>query len=378
MQALDRLFPQKFCINLERRPDRWQRMLDQFQLHDIHDVTRHEAVDGRPLTPPPEWKHSAGAYGCLLSHLQVVRKAQESNLPAVLILEDDVIFHDDFRARFEECAAQVPADWDCIFLGGIHLEDPAPVSPGVAKLTDAFSTYAYGLRDKAYAAFLSDAETRMRPIDHTTRAMQREFGFYCFTPHLAWVSEDYSDIINSAVNHWWLKDPVAMNGDDIRRLLTRTLIILRVPSADWCAQNPEIVQCVTYFYGRMNLRVRFLPAAQADAAAIGGLLESSDEYVVIADADIYPFLWEFKASLLKCLEFDRVLPAHRAVHLTAEDTRLVMRTLIHDVDTFKYERADAGTGEPEFCILTRAGLAMSPEREPETFHSPSRLVRLRL
>jgi glycosyl transferase family 25 len=381
MLALDRLFPQKFCINLQRRPDRWDRMLHQFRLHDIQNVIRHGAVDGRGLTPRAEWKHSAGAYGCLLSHLGIVRKAQETGLPAVLILEDDVIFHDDFRERFEEYAKQVPDDWDAIFLGGIHLEDPVPVSPGVAKLTDAFSTYAYGLRNNAYAAFLSDAETQRRPVDHTTRAMQRDFRFYCFTPHLAWVAEDYSDIINSAVNHWWLKDPVAMNGENMRRMLAQTVVILRVPDADWCSRNPEIVQCVTYFYGRMKLPVRFAVSPQCgapetDAAKIGGLLETGEEYVVIADADIYPFLWEFKASLLKCLEFDRVLPTHRAVPLNVEDTRLVMQTLIHDVDTFRYERVVAGEGQPEFCIFSRAAITMAEDRELTTFHSPGRLTRL--
>jgi hypothetical protein len=221
----------------------------------------------------------------------------------------------------------------------------------------------------------------MHPVDHTTRAMQRDFQFYCFTPHLAWVAEDYSDIINSAVNHWWLKDPVAMNGENIRRMLAQTAVILRVPDAEWCARNPEIVQCVTYFYGRMKLRVRFVAAPQdaafqPDAATVGGLLEASDEYVVIADADIYPFLWEFKASLLKCLEFDRVLPTHQAVPLNVEDTRLVMRTLIHDVDTLRYARVEARESQPEFCIFSRAGLTMPGDREPTTFHSPGRLVRL--
>jgi hypothetical protein len=374
MQALDRLFPQKFCINLRRRPDRWDRMLHQFQLHDIRDVIRHEAADGSELTPPAEWKHSRGAYGCLLSHLGVVRQAQENGLPAVLIFEDDVIFHDEFQKRFEEYAAQVPEDWDAIYMGGIHISDPAPVSPSVAKLTEAFSTYAYGLRRKAYAAFLSDAETQKRPVDHTTRAMQRDLRFYCFTPHLAWVTEDYSDIHNSAVNHWWLKDgPVGMNGKNVQKILGKTVAILRIPDANWRERNPEIVQCVSYFYGRIHLRIHYVEESQTDAAAIENLLEAGDEYVVISDADIHPFNWEFKASLLKCLEFDRVLPADRAFPLNEEDTRLVFRTLIHNVNTLKYERVENGAVRPEFCIYSRAGLSM---REPRTFRSPGRLVRL--
>jgi Glycosyltransferase family 25 (LPS biosynthesis protein) len=374
MQALDRLFPQKFCINLRRRPDRWDRMLHQFRRHDIRGVIRHDAVDGRELTPPAEWTHGRGAYGCLLSHLELVRKAQENRLPAVLIFEDDVVFHDDFQERFEEYSARVPEDWDAIFMGGIHIADPAPISPGVAKLTEAFSTYAYGLRNKAYAAFLSDAQTQKRPVDHTTREMQRDFRFYCFTPHLAWVTEDYSDIHNSAVNHWWLKDDaVGMNGKDIQKMLTQTVAILRMPDANWRERNPEIVQCVSYFYSRINIRIHFIEDALADAASISALLETGDEYVVISDAGIHPYMWEFKASLLKCLEFDRVLPENRAIPLNKEDTGLVMRTLIHNVDTLRYDRVENDGHRPEFCIYSRAGLSMG---EPRTFRSPNRLVRL--
>lgn len=374
MQAIDRLFPQKFCINLQRRPDRWDKMLHRFRLHDIRDVIRHDAVDGRHLTPPAEWKFSPGAYGCLLSHSEIVRNAQENGVPAVLIFEDDVIFCDDFRERFEEHTARLPEDWDAIFMGGIHLADPVPVSPGVAKMTEAFSTYAYGLRSKAYAAFLSDAETQTRPIDHTTRAMQRDFRFYCFTPHLAWVDEDYSDILSSAVNHWWLNEaPLGMKGENLRRVLDQTVAILRVPDANWRQRNAEIVQAVTYFYDCIKLRYRFLEASRADAATINGLLETGDEYVVISDADIYPLNWEFKASLMKCLQFDCVLPKQGAVPLNREDTRLVMQTLTNSVNTLRYQPVETVAGRPEFCIFSRAGLSM---REPKIFHSPSRIFRL--
>lgn len=381
MSALDRLFPNKFCVNLQRRPDRWQKMLHQFELHDVRNVIRHDAIDSLSVKPPATWPHCAGAHGCLMSHIKIIREAHESGLPSVLILEDDVVFHDDFQARFEDCAEQVPDDWDAIFLGGLHLKDPAPVSPGMARLTDSVSTFAYGLRKSSYVAILREAETQTWPIDHWTRAMQSDFRFYCCIPHLAWVAEDYSDIINSGVNYWWLKDGIAMNGESIRKVLGQTTVFLRVPDADWCAQNPEIVQCVTYCYRVLNLRVQFLPGSQADAATIGGLLEPGDEYVVVADADVYPFVWEFKASLLKCQSFDRVLPILRAFPLNVEDTRLVIRTLIRDVDTLRYEPVEArydraGSGQPEFCIYSRAGLLRPADREPATFYSPSRLVRL--
>ncbi len=352
-------------------------MLHQFALHDINNVIRYEAVDGRGITPPPEWKHGPGAYGCLLSHLDVVREALKTGAPSVFIVEDDVIFHDDFHHRLEQYAGQLPDDWDAIFFGAIHLADPVPVAPGIARMTRSFSTYAYCLRNKVFKAFLSEAEQMLRPVDHTTLAMQREYRFYCFTPLLAWVTEDYSDIVNADVNHWWLKDdPAAMFGEKIQGMLARTAVFLRVPHEDWCAKNPEIVHCLTTFYGHMNLRVRFVAAGSADITAIAGLFEANDEYAVVADCDIHPYHWEFKASLLRCLEFDRVLPTHRAVPLNLEDTGLALRALVRDINTAKYERIEAESRHPEFCIVSRAALSELESREPTTYYSPARLVRL--
>jgi len=374
MPALDRMFPRKVCINLQRRPDRWQHMLDQFTRHGLADVVRHDAADGLILTSPAGWPTTAGAYGCLMSHREVVRGARERGDPAVLILEDDVIFHADFRERFEEYAGQLPADWDALYLGAIHVADPIPVAPNVAWMQESFSTYAYGLRSTAYEAFLDDAGKQLRPADHTTRAMQRQFRFYCFTPHLAWVTEDYSDIKNGNVNSWWLRDPVAMKGEKIQRLLSRTVVLLRMAEPDGVTDQ-ELRDCVTQFYAEMKLRVRFVPASRMGAGIVE-LMEGGDEYAVVADAAVFPYQWEFKAGLLKLLEYDRVLPAHRPFPLSPEDTRLILRRQIHDVDTLRYERVPADGDDSEFCMLSRAALAAGGDREPTTFHSPGRLLRL--
>src|SRR5216117_1383180 len=84
------VFPLKVCINLDRRADRWKQMQLKFRRHAIHGVRRFSAADGNSLTVPPNWSDTPGAYGCLLSHLQVVREARELGMPCVLIFEDDV------------------------------------------------------------------------------------------------------------------------------------------------------------------------------------------------------------------------------------------------------------------------------------------------
>src|SRR5689334_20762738 len=96
-RGLNEVFPYKICINLDRRADRWDQMQAKFQQHDIRGIRRFSAVDGQGSSVPGSWSTTPGAYGCLLSHLQVVREARQRGVPSVLIFEDDVVFDADLQ-----------------------------------------------------------------------------------------------------------------------------------------------------------------------------------------------------------------------------------------------------------------------------------------
>ena len=96
---VNEVFPHKACINLDRDLDSWERLQAALTRHGIRGIRRFSAVDGRRLELPATWRHSAGAYGCLLSHLQVVCDARKRGLPSLLILEDDVVFDPSFSEK---------------------------------------------------------------------------------------------------------------------------------------------------------------------------------------------------------------------------------------------------------------------------------------
>ena len=128
------VFPHKACINLDRDLGSWGRLQAALIRHDIRGVRRVSAVDGSRLELPATWRHSAGAYGCLLSHLQVVRDARKRGLPSLLILEDDVVFDPSFSEKFPVFIRGLPADWDMVFLGALQREDPVPVAENVVRI----------------------------------------------------------------------------------------------------------------------------------------------------------------------------------------------------------------------------------------------------
>mmetsp|Transcript_36701 Transcript_36701/g.89036 ORF Transcript_36701/g.89036 Transcript_36701/m.89036 type:complete len:277 (+) Transcript_36701:236-1066(+) len=210
------------CINLKRRPDRWQAFTSQSSSVVGADVVskiveRVDAVDGILLTPdttdvPPneckmEWDASEnakydphirppmikqctmGEVGCTLSHVAlwkelVAMAVQEEAPPArpdasMLILEDDAIFHPTFSSSFSKMWKLVPEDWDIFYLGFCNVGPVTPVvqhkypqgegqhdclTVSIVRPSYGFYTHAYALRTKAAQTLVSQLPV-VGPID---------------------------------------------------------------------------------------------------------------------------------------------------------------------------------------------------------------------
>ncbi|MDQ1198882.1 glycosyl transferase family 25 [Rhizobium sp. SORGH_AS 787] len=118
-----------YLINMANAKERKQAMFDK--LSDIGlTAERVEAIDGRALTfPIPEF--SALSYklmhgrrtcppeiGCYLSHVECARRLLQSDAEFALILEDDVVFKQDFMASVE-AAIDHRNDWDILRLSTV-------------------------------------------------------------------------------------------------------------------------------------------------------------------------------------------------------------------------------------------------------------------
>ena len=166
--AFAEFFPHRVCINLDRRPERWERMQVRFAAAGLGAVERFPAVDGRGGGVPTSWPFSSGAYGCLQSHLAVVREARAQEQESILIMEDDVVFAEGFHDQFQERVRGLPADWDMLFFGCLHYEPPEPVAPGLGRLRISFSTSIYAVRRRTvYDAFIFLHKRGRYPVDLT-------------------------------------------------------------------------------------------------------------------------------------------------------------------------------------------------------------------
>jgi len=165
-----------YCVNLDRRPERWSFMQGQFARLRLH-ARRWPAIDGREIDIngladgglvqrdalaryflPDEQKLfgvdlTAGGVGCALSHMQVWKDVIEHNDEAddsacFLVLEDDCKFLPEFDEQLLFSRLEhVPKDWQIVFIGGTDLmrrQAALEVAPGVRRLYRGFrETTAY-------------------------------------------------------------------------------------------------------------------------------------------------------------------------------------------------------------------------------------------
>lgn len=339
------LFPLKICINLERRPERWQRMQGAFAEQEIRDVRRFPAVDGNAAPLPHDWIHTPGAYGCLRSHLQVVREARDAGASSVLIFEDDAVFDPQFKEKFAGFIQELPADWDMLFLGALHKDEPIKISEHIARITKANSTFAYAIRNTVFDVFIELNTRAEHVLDMNSYHLQERFNCYCFMPNLVWVESEYSDVQNRLEHHWYLEKSLVLFGSHVDRLLSQTAIIIE--------PNREFL--IDYYR-------EYFPSV--------AIVENTDvqkEFFILIDDNIYLEAMDIRANLLMCEEeYDAATGFSTVIDLTSEQVEHLRRSRITrgiDLSNNPFSKND------QCHFLTR-------RKATRIFNSPNHALRL--
>lgn len=115
------------CLTLPEQPERTERATAHFKERGI-DVQFVSAINGHltglKATHPYELDHPGTGYvigpatvGIYLSHYIAWSIVAAGEHSAVMITEDDVILHNDFKAKLNEVMNDLPEEWDMVFLG---------------------------------------------------------------------------------------------------------------------------------------------------------------------------------------------------------------------------------------------------------------------
>jgi len=178
-----------FCINLDRRQDRWHRMQRIFNVLDI-PVTRWKANTPSEVTDVIEGTPTQQA--CSQSHISLWRHIQEQKIEYALIFEDDVCIDFKWREKLQAFPAEV---FHLILLTTDHWYG----EPHTWQHTQSqsWSTAAYIVHRQAIELLL---KFPYMPADRMTRTLQtntQNKHCYSFFPYLAISIAADSDIEGS-------------------------------------------------------------------------------------------------------------------------------------------------------------------------------------
>lgn len=247
---LDRIY----VMNLDRRPDRWRRVMHQMASHNIA-VNRFSAVDGgtepykfqwenyfqSPILELPgdvkpissfrekylDYQHyigrvqfmesklgrkaiqTPGAWGYLLSYISILNEAIRNDFSRILIFDDDLLLHRDFKEEFARLMLLAPNHWRMIKLGAMqhHWE-----SSWITWRNDSFyhcngssiASHAVVMDCKIFLPLLYYCQKMDMPVDEgAIFHIQNVYANQCgvFYPNLVIQDVSDSDINSSALSH---------------------------------------------------------------------------------------------------------------------------------------------------------------------------------
>jgi hypothetical protein len=124
----------------------------------------------------------------------------------VLIFEDDVFLHPEFRHLVE--VQPPPHDWGVILFGCTHIEAPQVAGPGWVRVKNFWSLYAYAVRHSCYDAVLkalreeSVQAGREEEPDVLLSRLASKIPIYAVSTNLAWRENEYLHLLIRERQHF--------------------------------------------------------------------------------------------------------------------------------------------------------------------------------
>ncbi len=198
MEILNKYFDKIYCINLDRRFDKFEQFQSEVNKVNEFEFERYSAVDGNLIENKTKLKN--GEVGCLLSHLDILYKIVENNYKNVLIFEDDAVFLNNFN-MFEEYMKQVPQNWDMLYFGGNQMKQTIQITDNVHKVTKCFTTGYYSITNKMARILIPIVEKMEYQIDVIYAKQHLNYNCYVFNPKICIQRPGYSDVLGREVNY---------------------------------------------------------------------------------------------------------------------------------------------------------------------------------
>jgi hypothetical protein len=196
-------FDKIYCINLNKRTDRWNNAKEQFiKFNLLKNVYRFPAIE-----------KTDGRVGCINSHIEILKDAKLNNYKNILVFEDDfLILNENFIQILNDSYSQLPNDWNLLYLGAnVQLNLPK-YSENLILLTHGYATHAIAYNYNIYDFIISKYDNCEQITDINdcldvwySRYIQSKGKSFLIKPLLVTQMNSYSDIQNRDVDYTFIE-----------------------------------------------------------------------------------------------------------------------------------------------------------------------------
>jgi hypothetical protein len=155
--TLNDYFDTIWCINMDRSPDRLAHATTEAQRHNF-TFARFRALDYKDWDGCPPMVRAAmgnAMCGCSHSHSAICHHLAITGQNGLILEDDFEILHSNFNDLFAAAWAEVPPDWDIVYLGCGYGSPPVErasrhlVCAGHIKTTSSYAISARHARSMA-------------------------------------------------------------------------------------------------------------------------------------------------------------------------------------------------------------------------------------
>jgi GR25 family glycosyltransferase involved in LPS biosynthesis len=252
---INKYFDKIYCINLQNKKDRWERVEKLFN-ENLIEVERFEAINGLTISdeefnnilnkynPNRLTGESASLNGlienknslaCLLSHIELIKTAKINNYKRILIFEDDITFSKDFTESIKKISK---IDWSIVYLGASQFNWSGIEEKDCFYLCkNTLGTFAYAIESSIYDDVINLLETKRKSVDNLLSEIQsNNYGkCYTFYPNIV-ISDVESSDIRESKNIITYSNLVRWNLSNFN-IIKKKKILLLPDVKDWAFDN---------------------------------------------------------------------------------------------------------------------------------------------
>jgi len=208
-----------FVLNLDSRTDRLEQCVAEFAKFGPNQTwERFPALRGANVDVQQQYaqaytefsnalsqhekKYVDGAFGCLVSHFEMIKLAQQRGYKRILILEDDFEATDLlFDCNLLQRIGRAP--FHMFYLSASQIVEPTQTQiVGIKRVQRALSTGAYIIDQSAYSAVLDNCLNFKKQIDvFFADFIQKKYDVLCTVRCAVVQRESFSDIVQQNIKY---------------------------------------------------------------------------------------------------------------------------------------------------------------------------------